>query len=66
MNRFRTWLASQSRSARFVIGATIMALVTSVLELIFSDGPLSRHAAPIIVGAIVMGAWSAREPVRVD
>jgi hypothetical protein len=66
MKAFRTWLASQSRPARFVAGAIIMALVTIVLELIFSDGPLSRHIAPIIGGAIVIGAWAAWRPARVN
>jgi len=66
MKTFRTWLASQSRPARFVIGAIMMALITIVGELIFSDGPLSRHTAPIIGGAIVIGAWVARRPARVD
>ena len=59
MKTFRTWLGSQPRPARFVIGAGIMALVTILLELSFSDGPLSRHTAPIIGGAIVIGAWVA-------
>ena len=66
MKTFRTWLARQSRPARFVIGAVIMTLVTIVLELILSDGPLSRHTAPIIGGAITFGAWVAWRPAHID
>jgi hypothetical protein len=65
MKTFRTWLDSQSRPARFVIGAVMMAVVTIVLELTFSDGPLSRHTVPIIGGAIVIGAMVAWRPARI-
>lgn len=66
MHYVRTWLSSQSRLTRFVIGAAIMALVTIVLELMFSDRPLSRHTAPIIGGAIAFGAMAAWRPTRIN
>jgi len=43
-----------------------MALVTIVLELILSDGPLSRHTAPIMGGAMALGAMVAWRPARID
>ena len=66
MHSIRAWLSRQSRPTRFGIGAVIMALVTIVLELILSDGPLSRHTAPIMGGAMALGAMVAWRPARID